>query len=508
MKDFLSASGRTRFESASLPDALAGDARLLIAVDEPERARDLAPLLCGREHRFVAIDPDAEPLDAAMQLVQAGIDFRLRRHDAFVAAAGERGANITGFAAAIFRRSTRFIRLGDLPASPRARIEHRGVTLGATPRHVITVRKAGAVPTGHTASRAALLQIHYDVRFTTNFAELLPEYTRGRRVLAIVDGYAGNPAAEVARVIGEENVHVMRVAAPEKNMRAVLEIIDRIDGHELLLAVGGGTLMDIVGFAAAIHGDGCRYVRIPTTLVGMIDAGVGLKVGVNFGDHKNFVGAYYPPVACLCDVRFLETLPADELRCGLSEAVKIAVVRHASLFSRIESDFAAVLTRSRAPETAEILAGAVGLMLEELESNPFEDDLRRLPDFGHEFGHAIESLTGFQIRHGDAVAIGIALSSSLAVATGLLPRAELDRILRLLLSLDLPIHHPCCDPQVLWQKVHEDVLPHKAGKLHLVVPRHIGDGGFIDDVAQIDLGMLTESCRELSGYTLRWRQAS
>lgn len=507
MKDSLSTCGRTRFESASLSEALAGDARLLVAVDDPRRVGELAPLFAGREHRFVEIDREAEPLDAALRLVQAGIEFRLRRQDAFVSAAGDRGADIAGFAAAIFRRSTRFVRLDDaLPATPRARIEHRGRLLGATPRHVVCAHPEGGrlEPVGAMAAST----LRYDVRFTTSFSELLPEYTAGRRVLAVVDGYAGNPAAEVARVVGAGNVHVMHVTAPEKDMRAVLEVIERMDGHDLLLAVGGGTLMDVVGFAASMAGDGCRYVRVPTTLVGMIDAGVGLKVGVNFGDHKNFVGAYYPPVACLCDLRFLETLPADEIRCGLSEAVKIAVVRHAPLFSRIERDFATVLTRFRAPETAEILAGAVGLMLEELESNPFEDDLRRLPDFGHEFGHAIESLTGFQIRHGDAVAIGIALSSSLAAATGLLPRAELDRILRLLLTLDLPIHHPCCDPQVLWRKVHEDVLPHKAGKLHLVVPRRIGHGGFIDEVETIDLGMLTESCRELSGYSLRWREAS
>lgn len=508
MKASLATCARTHFESAPLSRAI-GDARLLVAVEDSRRARDLSQLFAERDHRFVEIDRDAEPLDAALHLVQAGIDFRLGRHDAFVCAAGERGTNIAGFAAAIFRRSTRFVRLGDaLPASPRVRIGYRGRVLGATPRHVVHVESGDGAAAFESDGAAGALPIAYDVRFTASVLDALPEYTAGRRVLAIVDGYPGNPAADIARIVGAGNVHVMRLAAPEKDMRAVLEVIDRIEDHDLLLAVGGGTLMDVVGFAAAIHGDGCRYVRVPTTLVGMIDAGVGLKVGVNFGAHKNFIGAYYPPVACLCDVRFLDTLPADEIRCGLSEAVKIAAVRNAPLFSRIESDFESLLTRFHAPETAEILAGAAGLMLEELESNPFEDDLRRLPDFGHEFGHAIESLTGFQIRHGDAVAIGIALSSSLAVATGLLPRDELDRILRLLLSLDLPIHHPCCDPQILWRKVEEDVLPHKAGKLHLVVPRRIGHGGFIDEVAQIDLGMLTETCRELSGYSLRWRKAS
>jgi 3-dehydroquinate synthetase len=266
--------------------------------------------------------------------------------------------------------------------------------------------------------------------------------------------------------------------------------------------------MDVVGHAAALYLGGVRYVRIPTTLVGIIDAGVGLKVGVNYGARKNFLGAYYPPVACLCDGGLLDTLPPEEIRCGLSEAIKIAAVKDATLFGLLEACHRDVLRRARSAGVETVLTRSVAAMLEELEGNPYEHDLRRLPDFGHEFGHVLEGLSRYELRHGEAVAIGMALSSAIAHLEGLLPRRDLSRLLDLLLDVGLPIHHPLCDAEVLERKVLEDIVPHKSGRLHLVVPLGIGRGGYIDDVGDLSPGVLRDACALLEGHATRTRRMS
>jgi 3-dehydroquinate synthetase len=255
--------------------------------------------------------------------------------------------------------------------------------------------------------------------------------------------------------------------------------------------------MDIVGYAAYLYSGDTPYVRVPTTLVGMIDAGIGLKVGVNVNGHKNLMGAYHPPLACVCDTSFLETLALPEIRCGLAEAIKISMVCDRGLFELIEARHGDLLDGSRTEQARAILDGSISTMLRQLEANPVEEELRRLPDFGHEFGHLLESLSRFRLRHGEAVAIGMGLSSCLAASAGYLDPRDLDRLLDLLRATGLPLSDQVCDPDVLWAKLRDDVVPHKGGQLHLVVPRAIGSGDFIDSLDQLDPGMLREACTRL-----------
>jgi 3-dehydroquinate synthetase len=533
-------------DGAALDAAFPPGSRLLVAVDgEGRRQAEIGAWLAAQQrrrrierYRLVPVAArGAASLATALELVQEGIACRLRRHDSFVSFAGPEGTDLAGFAAALFRRSTRCVRLHDdaeglrhsLRRGRRAevRLAEDGPRLAARPREVRCLVDGAAAGALQEPREPAEPPVSYSVEIEEGLldpgngclASLLP----GRpRVLALVDGYPGHPARLVREhlhrltlrgVLAGAEVHVLRITSASKDMEAVLQVIRLahaagLGARDFLIAAGGGTLLDVVGFAAALYEGGLRYLRIPTTLVGMIDAGIGLKVGVNFAGHKNFLGAYHPPVACLCDLHFLETLPLDEIRCGLAEAVKIAIVRDAALFTRIEEDGGDLLARRRTPAVEAILSDSISLMLDELEKNPYEQDLRRLPDFGHEFGHTIEKLTGFRVRHGDAVAIGMALSSWLACSVGLLDRAGLDRILGLLLRLDLPVYHPCCEPAVLWREMEEGVLPHKAGRLHLVVPRRIGEGDFIDDLEEISLAMLTDACRGLAAVQALRREAS
>ncbi|GHJ07067.1 hypothetical protein TPA0907_14340 [Micromonospora humidisoli] len=395
---------------------------------------------------------------------------------------------------------------------------------GSTPDEVSTPGGTAVAQTPRRGVRPVLgtrlrvdVSANFPVRFTDDvltphtdaLTDLLPERCQ---LLAVVDPYAPDQVDRVQRLLSgfRDRGHLARftvlpVVATEhtKNLTQVATVLRVAEGLGLgpddrLLVIGGGTLMDSVGYAAYLYRGDTPYIRVPTTLVGMIDAGVGLKVGVNLNGHKNLIGAYHPPLACLRDVAFLRTLAPAELRCGLAEVIKIAVVCDADLFALVERHHADVLAARDTPQVREILDRATRAMLHQLAANPWEEDLRRLPDFGHEFGHALESMSGYRLRHGEAVAIGMALSSYLAFLIGYLDHDDLDRLLVLLRRSGLALWSPVCDPAALWRRLHGEVVPHKAGALHLVVPRRIGVGDFIDSIDEISADLVAEACTALA----------
>jgi 3-dehydroquinate synthetase len=323
-------------------------------------------------------------------------------------------------------------------------------------------------------------------------------------VLAVVDDFSPAVTAEVHTMLAERHrlggirayaVLPVRSSPRRKTLRVAqaLAVVARRMGlgtGDRILAVGGGTVLDLVGHVAAFHPGGTPYLRVPTTLVGLVDAGVGLKVGVDVDGRKNLVGSYHAPLACLDDAAFLTTLPDAEFRCGLAEIIKIALVCDARLFTLVDTHHDDLLRRRSGPVLDEVLRRAVDAMLRELERNPLERRLRRLPDFGHEFGHVLEERSGFRLRHGEAVAVGMALSCQVATFAGRLDPAVTERLLRLLSRVGLPWYDPCCDAGELWRALHSDVLPHKGGMLHLVVPTRIGAGGYIDSIDDISPALL------------------
>ena len=342
---------------------------------------------------------------------------------------------------------------------------------------------------------------------------------RKRKVLVVVDEYSRDTVADIdvyfrkhSSAIDEFGILSMHVSSAGKDMNSVLRVVDeatalRMSQRDILVVVGGGTLMDIVGLAAAIFKGGVPYVRIPTTLVGMIDAGVGIKTGVNFENHKSLIGRYFPPVACLNDAEtFLATLPQREFVCGVAEAIKMAIVKSPRLFEVIEKSHRNVGYHTH---THELIHISIRTMLEELQPNLYEHDLRRLVDFGHEFGHIVESLARHEIPHGECVAIGMAISCRLAHLNGTLPRSDLERILNCILSMGLPIYltdYDCCDPKILWAKIRTDGIEHKNGMLWLAVPETIGRGGFLDDISSINAGMVSEAVLSLRWYADWYRE--
>jgi 3-dehydroquinate synthetase len=381
-------------------------------------------------------------------------------------------------------------------------------------------------PTGPAPTEHRTRRLSFSVTAETNVLDpqrssLAGYLPTGARVLAFVDGYREAPVAALdsllaayrqAGRIRDFAVHVLAPAPALKSLSTARRVVAHAERMGLgpddrIVVAGGGTVMDAVGFGAALYRGMTPFIRIPTTLVGLVDGGVGFKVGVDAEGRKNLIGAYHPPAACLCDPQFLQTLPSRELRCGLAEMIKIAAIADRELFELIEDYHGDVLARQPGPSVLRLIRQSIVAMVTDLAVNPCEAQLRRLPDFGHEFGHVLEVTSGMRLRHGEAVAIGMALSCQLASAAGYLSAPDRDRILGLIQRVGLPVHDSACDPAVLRDWLHADVVPHKGGSLHLAVPTAIGAGGFIESVSAIELPMLADACESLRDRGMAWLAA-
>ena len=216
----------------------------------------------------------------------------------------------------------------------------------------------------------------------------------------------------------------------------------RIDRHSFVLTVGGGAAIDAAGYAAATTHRGLRTVRVPTTVLAQNDAGVGVKNGVNAFGAKNFLGTFVPPFAVLCDNDFLARLPRREAIAGLAEAVKVALIRDAEFFAWIEAN-ARALAACDLESLGYLVRRCAELHLRHIATSgdPFEYGSARPLDFGHWAAHKLEGLTEHEVRHGEAVAIGMLLDSRYALARGMLAAGDFERIAALLGALGLPRWH-------------------------------------------------------------------
>jgi 3-dehydroquinate synthase len=366
---------------------------------------------------------------------------------------------------------------------------------------------------------SATLPVSYDVRIVSDLLapdnDALERYVfagRSRRRLLVVDQtvldlYAQPFWAYLVDRRLPATVVTVGVDETHKDLGLSLRIARAADDFGLdrraepIVAMGGGVLLDVVGFAAGMYRRGTPYIRIPTTLVGLVDAGVGVKTGVNHNGHKNRLGAYHPPVLTLLDPSFLRTLPDRHISNGLAEVAKVALmcdpelwrtlVEHADTLvaSRLGSrEWSAPRSPGRAVALLgqRVVAHAVHDMLTELQPNLWETDLYRLVDFGHTFSPAMEMATMPELLHGEAVALDMALSCVLSAHRGLLSDRELAEVLTVLVRLGLPVTHPAVTPEVLASGL-QDAVRHRAGRQRLPVPVHPGQAVFLEDVTLDEL---------------------
>lgn len=260
----------------------------------------------------------------------------------------------------------------------------------------------------------------------------------------------------------------------------IVDAVDRygVDRHSYVVGIGGGSVLDLVGYAAGISHRGIRHIRIPTTVLSQNDSGVGVKNGVNYRGKKNFLGTFVPPVAVFNDSQFLTTLDDRDWRAGVAEAVKVALIKDAAFFEWIETNAEALATRDTAT-MAYLIHRCAQMHLDHIAGgDPFEMGSSRPLDFGHWSAHKLEQLTNFELRHGEAVAIGIALDSLYSQQIGWLTEADTNRILTTLRTLGFSLYQPMLDANnsegVL--KGLAEFREHLGGQLTIMLLESLGKG--------------------------------
>ncbi|GGU32462.1 sedoheptulose 7-phosphate cyclase [Streptomyces violascens] len=292
-------------------------------------------------------------------------------------------------------------------------------------------------------------------------------------------------------VQGDEDAKYLEQAVRVTEAMSRMGILRRA---EKVVAVGGGVVLDIVGFAASMYRRGVPYIRVPTTLVGQIDAGIGVKTGINYGHHKNRLGAYFAPELALIDPDFLRTIDPRHVANGLAEIIKMALVKDAALFDLLEATVGTITPETLATcgsALSEVLSRAISGMLDELEPNLWEQVLERSVDYGHTFSPSLELRADPPLLHGEAVAVDMAICVALAHLRGHLSRHDTDRALKLLQGFQLPITHPIFTRDLL-EEALADAVKHRDGLQRVPLTRGIGSVVFANDLTTEELGRALE----------------
>lgn len=295
-------------------------------------------------------------------------------------------------------------------------------------------------------------------------------------------------------------VFPVAIAETDKSLRTLEQIVDAFADFGLVrdepvLVVGGGLTTDVAGLACATYRRRTAYIRIPTTLIGLIDASVAIKVAVNHGKMKNRLGAFHASEQVLLDFSFLETLPVEQVRNGMAELIKIAVVADASIFERLErhavdfqdTRFGYLDGTDELRATGRSLTyDAIHTMLDLEVPNLHELDLDRVIAYGHTWSPTLELTPDVPMLHGHAITIDMALSATIAEQRGYITTEDRDRIHSLMSAVGLAIDSPHLTPELL-VKATESIIQTRGGLLRAAVPRPIGTCSFINDLDEAEL---------------------
>ncbi|MDX2228214.1 MAG: sedoheptulose 7-phosphate cyclase [Leptolyngbyaceae cyanobacterium bins.349] len=355
--------------------------------------------------------------------------------------------------------------------------------------------------------------------FDIHKPDLASHYTTLKRCLAIVDSTVdqqyGTQLKQYFQYYDIQlTVFPITIKEPDKTIATFQAIIDAFCRFNLLrkepvLVIGGGLVTDVAGFACAAYRRSTNYIRIPTTLIGLIDAGIAIKVAVNHGKLKNRLGAYHAPQATFLDFSFLRTLPVDQIRNGMAELVKIAVVANAQVFDLLDRHGEDLLSThfgygnddARLQDIGQqVNYESIKTMLELETSNLHELMLDRVIAYGHTWSPTLELTPEPPLLHGHAVTIDMAFSATLAAQHGYITPADRDRILGLMSRLGLTLDHPHFDLPLLW-KATQSITLTRDGLLRAAVPGPIGACHFMNDVTREQLEAALQEHQALcAGY--------
>ncbi|PIE72241.1 MAG: 3-dehydroquinate synthase [Deltaproteobacteria bacterium] len=263
------------------------------------------------------------------------------------------------------------------------------------------------------------------------------------------------------------------------------------DRKDAIIALGGGVPGDMAGFLASMYMRGIAFVQVPTTLLAQVDSSVGGKTGVDIPEGKNLLGAFYQPQAVFIDPLVLETLPRQELLGGLAEVIKYAIIRDKDFFQFLANNSARILAQEK-ELLLQTIATCCQIKAEVVVEDEREGGMRRILNYGHTIGHAVEAASGFSIIHGLAVAIGMAAAARIALHKGLLSSAEMAAILQILRLYDLPDSVP---EDLDRQKIKQYLLRDKkvvSGKVHYILPTSIGSTLITPEVSMAEVDRVLE----------------
>ena len=379
-----------------------------------------------------------------------------------------------------------------------------------------------------TIKQSFKVEYNYSIFFTNNLfdtannqlSEFFNSYAEQgfqRKVLIVIDGgfLSHHPdlqdtiknyfAEQVKHIQLAKDIIVVPGGEASKNDPDLFEKLAQavdiygIDRHSFIVGIGGGAVLDLVGYAAAVSHRGIKLIRIPTTVLSQNDSGVGVKNGINFHGKKNFLGTFAPPVAVFNDLTYLKTLDDRDWRSGISEAIKVALIKDKSFFEWIEENVLALAQRDETTMSY-LIHRCAEMHTEHIGSgDPFEFGSSRPLDFGHWAAHKLEYLTDFEVRHGEAVAIGIALDCVYANKIGMLSDADLDRIYTVLVKLGFDLYHAKLsenDKINLRNGLHE-FREHLGGRLTIMLLEKIGKGV---EVHEMDADIIAECVDVLEKY--------
>lgn len=299
------------------------------------------------------------------------------------------------------------------------------------------------------------------------------------------------------------HVHLFDDAEVAKNLNSV-ELLARklvragADRRALLVAVGGGVVGDVAGFVAASYLRGVALVQVPTTVVAQVDSAIGGKTGVNLPEGKNLVGAFYPPKLVLVDPEVLGSLPEREFRGGLAEVIKYGVIADAKLFAFLEKNMDKILARDPAA-LQNIIERSIQIKADVVGKDERESGLREILNFGHTFGHALESVTRYRrYQHGEAVAWGMMCAAMLGHEKGLTAAEDVARIVTLVRRIGKLPAWPKAGTKEMLKAMRSDKKA-RAGKLRFVLARRIGSAGSYDDIPEKTVECVLRFAPKLTG---------
>jgi 3-dehydroquinate synthase len=363
-------------------------------------------------------------------------------------------------------------------------IDTTGLTVEEVAERVIALLESEAVveripvrmPTGS-------YEIHLGEGFLARVGELVRVRGLRGRVAVVTNPTVGDLYAPI--VIGslrEAGFEPFICQVPDgeayKTLDSVCSLYDQfvvggLDRYGAVLALGGGVIGDMAGFAAATYMRGVPLVQIPTTLLAMVDASIGGKVAVDHPKSKNLIGAFKQPEMVVIDPLALATLDEAEMRCGWAEVIKAGIIGSPRLFEQLEE-------KEKEPSPS-IIAEAIRVKVAVVEEDPYEKGRRAVLNLGHTFGHALEVLSGFTLRHGEAVSVGMVAAARTAIALGLCDETVERRVAALLQRLGLPTRYEGHEPGAVWGAMATD-KKRQGKKLRFVLPEAIGQVVVTDEV--------------------------